>query len=400
MHFYFMANMDNHYVHEDEEGGPNKRVGTLDAFSEALIKRRLQIANWKFQLEELKKTRVLWRSALVSVAEREDTPVLVATNRKRANAVTSAVHKSKFPEMKNYHAGLLDVEQQIAAYEQHIREAETEERGEEQKLIRQGAVLKPDGAVNWPKTNVSAVMYLKEDTRNELKLTIQDGKLYRKVPPPPNIKAPSQYVLFDTARAGTAFTGASMAIYVMDMEGDFYVHSHKVGEFHHSSFFAGKPVACAGEMKVSHGVLKRISNKSGHYKPTAAHFLQALERLRKAKVPDTYEVDFGALDPTVLPAIGLYPNREAFVDAAAPFWLKIEWVKLAAYWEHLQDGPFMQGYGLRWAMPGEPDGVYSIQTGDKYNPRTIRKWLKGLGRKPKPFSDSTRLTGLSFRMAP
>ena len=46
-------------------------------------------------------------------------------------------------------------------------------------------------------------------------------------------------------------------------EGGFFAHSHEVGKFHHSSFFAGEPVHFAGEVQVSHGRLQVLTQKSG-----------------------------------------------------------------------------------------------------------------------------------------
>lgn len=44
----------------------------------------------------------------------------------------------------------------------------------------------------------------------------------------------------------------------------------KRGEFHHSSFFAGAPVQCAGLFKVKSGKIAEARLHSGHYKPTPA----------------------------------------------------------------------------------------------------------------------------------
>jgi hypothetical protein len=55
----------------------------------------------------------------------------------------------------------------------------------------------------------------------------------------------------------------------MDEHGQIFVSKfQKVGEFHHSSFLSGKPVASAGELKITNGVIEEISRKSGHYQPT------------------------------------------------------------------------------------------------------------------------------------
>jgi hypothetical protein len=58
-------------------------------------------------------------------------------------------------------------------------------------------------------------------------------------------------------------------IYVLNMKmTKLFVGVKKKGEFHHSSFTAGTPVACAGGLKIKDGKISSINLKSGHYKPT------------------------------------------------------------------------------------------------------------------------------------
>ena len=53
-------------------------------------------------------------------------------------------------------------------------------------------------------------------------------------------------------------------------------------QFHHSSFMAGQPVSFAGELQVTDGMLRVVTNKSGHYKPTEENaFVQLLFFQRK-----------------------------------------------------------------------------------------------------------------------
>ncbi|MEH1965086.1 eCIS core domain-containing protein [Nostoc sp.] len=90
---------------------------------------------------------------------------------------------------------------------------------------------------------------------------------------------------FNTTNMYTAFWGRGAAIYVMDPNGEFYANSHKIGQFHHSSFFAGGAVAGAGELKTdSSGELQAISNKTGHYHTGEEHIFQVLEELKKHNV--------------------------------------------------------------------------------------------------------------------
>ncbi len=55
----------------------------------------------------------------------------------------------------------------------------------------------------------------------------------------------------------------------------------KSGTFHHSSFLSGRPVLCAGEIKLEHGVIKHIDNGSGHYKPATQDLLNCVNLLER-----------------------------------------------------------------------------------------------------------------------
>jgi hypothetical protein len=74
--------------------------------------------------------------------------------------------------------------------------------------------------------------------------------------------------VFDSGNMISKASGAGFAIFVMDEDGNIYAGQHRVGLFHHSSFTAGRPVAAAGELKVSGGKLVQLTAKSGHYQPT------------------------------------------------------------------------------------------------------------------------------------
>lgn len=58
------------------------------------------------------------------------------------------------------------------------------------------------------------------------------------------------------------------AIFVMSEEGKLYLSkNYAYGKFHHSTFLAGKPVAAAGEMVIEKGIVKIVTDGSGHYQP-------------------------------------------------------------------------------------------------------------------------------------
>jgi hypothetical protein len=84
---------------------------------------------------------------------------------------------------------------------------------------------------------------------------------------------------YDTSSFSTNFMGRGYAIYVMDGNGHLYASEHRLGIFHHSSFLAGGDVAGAGEIKVERGVVKSVTNKSGHYTPTSEEMVQVFEEL-------------------------------------------------------------------------------------------------------------------------
>lgn len=53
------------------------------------------------------------------------------------------------------------------------------------------------------------------------------------------------------------------------------------GEYHHSSLSRGEDVIFAGTAAFSNGVLRELSNSSGHYKPSAEHTRTVLLELKK-----------------------------------------------------------------------------------------------------------------------
>jgi hypothetical protein len=74
-------------------------------------------------------------------------------------------------------------------------------------------------------------------------------------------------------------------IFVLGLDNKLYVNEHKISRFHHSSFFSGKPVACAGEIKTdANGKIVEITDKSGHYKPSNNQLLKMLSFLEKQGV--------------------------------------------------------------------------------------------------------------------
>jgi hypothetical protein len=121
------------------------------------------------------------------------------------------------------------------------------------------------------------VKYVTDTERTAYKLEFKDGKIYD-----------AAGNLFDTSTASSAHSGGGNAIFVMDGRGNFFASKTQiVGEFHHSSLAAGQPVAAAGELVVEKGVLKGISDKSGHYRPTTDMTDQAVQVLQSNGVDMT-----------------------------------------------------------------------------------------------------------------
>jgi histidinol phosphatase-like PHP family hydrolase len=76
--------------------------------------------------------------------------------------------------------------------------------------------------------------------------------------------------------------------YAMDAAGNFYIFNQTGHpELRHSSFFDGRPVACAGDLEVKNGRIVRINSNSGHYSPSAKMFQNVLIELKKDGVDVT-----------------------------------------------------------------------------------------------------------------
>jgi hypothetical protein len=84
---------------------------------------------------------------------------------------------------------------------------------------------------------------------------------------------------------GTDFNGTAQKMYVMDRSHQLYipegVKGIGSGSFNHSSMLSGKPVLCAGTLKIDGtGKLTYIDNDSGHYKPDTQALKDAVRSLR------------------------------------------------------------------------------------------------------------------------
>lgn len=99
-------------------------------------------------------------------------------------------------------------------------------------------------------------------------LTIRDGKIHDARGNPFN-------------SAGGPFG----AIFVMDKRGNIYAsNQYGLGQFNHSSFLAGGPVAGAGHIRVVDGELTFLMDQSGHYLPKRKHIEQVINFLQSQGV--------------------------------------------------------------------------------------------------------------------
>ena len=132
-----------------------------------------------------------------------------------------------------------------------------------------------DPNIHHPFWGSRTVKYLNDDELLDHELTVQNGKIVYA-----NGEKSGQ--LFDTKNASSHQSGEGSAIFVMTPDGRVYASTyHSAGEFHHSSLSQGKEIAAGGELIVDNGVLKEVSNQSGHYQPSQEMNDQFLEEFKE-----------------------------------------------------------------------------------------------------------------------
>lgn len=89
-----------------------------------------------------------------------------------------------------------------------------------------------------------------------------------------------------------------MYAYVIGMDDILYIAKHEINKFHHSTFWAGRPVKDAGMVHIIDGVLIGLSTKSGHYKPLIEQKIYFLKKIYD-RLPASRE-NKGALAEIVL----------------------------------------------------------------------------------------------------
>jgi hypothetical protein len=177
-------------------------------------------------------------------------------------------------------------------------------------LERQDFPIRQDGTLDLPKTDEGkydisgrTVKYLEGDEREATTVTFAGGALKRNArwqPPKSgdgNAPAPGGAVPVDTNGSVTHFSGPGWEIFVVGGNGEIHMTSHKVSMIHHSSLLAGADVTLGGEMKVANGRITEMTNKSGHYLPTADMFVQFLHWLDKDKINLDFKVSGFGVTP-------------------------------------------------------------------------------------------------------
>lgn len=113
-------------------------------------------------------------------------------------------------------------------------------------------------------------------------------------------------------------TGPAQMIFVLETtSGTIFVHTVALQHagvlmpvFCHSSFVAGKPVAAAGEMLIDRGILKALSNASGHYQPPPSCLQVAMTVLARMGLEGLQHVELELVCPVAGTALSLPPTGE------------------------------------------------------------------------------------------
>lgn len=123
-------------------------------------------------------------------------------------------------------------------------------------------------ATNVPGINKTHVHFMRKSERLHNMIIVTDGLL--------------------THKGAKLTTAARDYIYVMDTYGNLFYQNALVdgpmagdyaSQYNHSSLNAGADVICAGMIEVKEGVLKLLSNESGHYAPSYLNLVECLKML-------------------------------------------------------------------------------------------------------------------------
>ncbi|KAI6674131.1 hypothetical protein NL676_002037 [Syzygium grande] len=105
------------------------------------------------------------------------------------------------------------------------------------------------------KLRQQCIKYLGPQEREHYEYVVTEGKIIHKLS--------GQFLDTNKGTQGVKW------IFVVSPSHKLYAGEKKKGEFHHSSFLAGGAASAGGRLTVEQGILKSISARSGHYRPTA-----------------------------------------------------------------------------------------------------------------------------------
>ncbi len=113
------------------------------------------------------------------------------------------------------------------------------------------------------------VQYFTPSEKRAFELVIREGKVFH---------------LLDGQKAQSLFDPDAMSwensLFVVDKDQRlFLLPFEERGRFHHSSLSGGKDILFAGTAAFHQGVIREISDRSGHYKPTKEQTLLVLKEL-------------------------------------------------------------------------------------------------------------------------
>ncbi|MBV9499841.1 MAG: hypothetical protein JO138_10750 [Acidobacteriaceae bacterium] len=347
MHYKFLSELGGHY--SAEEGTEGERRAALTGLEGALNNALMNL------------------NALYSAAAPQAPPN--GTVAQRAQFFKSAAEFSNKSKADIETPAILAAKAKVARYKRW--------------LVLQGAEIKEIGGqlrIDWGISS-RTVVYDRNVSQVLTRVRFSGGRLY---------SDDAFTKPLDTKNMVTHFSGPGFAIYVMSEEGNIHVGSHSVGYRHHSTLLAGTNVAGAGEVQIEKGKLVWISNKSGHYAPSAPHFLQVLHQLQKKGV-DLSVVKVKYLQKPPTPAQN-FDNVGLYLAAMEAGGLdSYDYAKLLRYLVKIPYSEFAvlaAAKGWRWVNGPEfamgKRGIVTIAGGAPVSNKEARRWLKDIGRDADP----------------
>jgi hypothetical protein len=117
------------------------------------------------------------------------------------------------------------------------------------------------------------VVYFSAEERLKYQLFVQNGRFIDKNGNLINTKFDDENFFLDSG------------LFVIDRDYRMYLLPfNEIGKYHHSSLSAGGPVRFAGTIAVMNGVLRELSNQSGHYRPNGPQTLRAMRWLQESGI--------------------------------------------------------------------------------------------------------------------